>query len=126
MIYELSITSGFNAAHKLRSYKGKKEDLHGHNWSVEARISAGEPDDEGMVMDFALARECVDRVLDELDHKNLNDIPYFAAKNPTAERIARMIYENLEKVLAPHGAEVCRITLWETPESAVIYREPSR
>ena len=126
MTYELSIRSEFSAAHRLRSCKGKRENVHGHNWAVEARIWAGEPDDYGMVMDFVLARECLDKVLDELDHKNINDVLYFTEKNPTAEYIARFIYEKLERLVAPHGAEVHRITLWETPQCAIIYSKAGK
>ena len=126
MIYELSIRSEFSAVHWLRLYKGKRENVHGHNWTIEARIRAGEPDDYGMLMDFVLARECLDKVLDELDHKNINDIPYFSDRNPTTELIARYIYDELERLVAPHGAEVYRITLWETPQCAVIYGKSER
>ena len=74
-----------------------------------------------MLMDFVLARECLNEVLDELDHKNINEISYFADRNPTTELIARFIYDKLERLVALHGAEVRRITLWETPQCAVIY-----
>jgi len=124
MIYELAIRSEFSAAHWLRSYKGIDENIHGHNWAVEALIGADEPDEEGMVMDFVLARECLDEVLNELDHRNLNDLPYFIKINPTAEHVARFIYDSLEKLFSLHGAEVKKITLWETPQCAVVYRKP--
>ncbi len=122
MMYEICMRSGFSAAHRLWSYKGKTESLHGHNWAVEARITAEKLDGEGMVMDFVQAKECLDEVLDELDHRNLNDLPLFAEMNPTAEAIAKFIFEALEKRVSAHGAIVTSITLWETPECAAIYR----
>jgi 6-pyruvoyltetrahydropterin/6-carboxytetrahydropterin synthase len=124
MRYEVIIKSDFSAAHRVQLHKAGKESLHGHNWLVEANITSPTLDENGMVIDFIHAREHLKAVLAELDHRNLNESPILSGDNPTAERIARFIYENLEKYITAHGAELRSITVWETRNCAAIYKNP--
>ena len=122
MEYELVVKSQFSAAHRLRSYKGEEEGLHGHNWAVEARITAEGLDGEGLLLDFADAQKCLSMVLDEFDHKNINELPQFAEQNPTTELMVKCIHDKLRGLLGRHGAELVSVTLWETPVCGVTYR----
>ena len=121
MGYELVIRSGFSAAHYLRSYKGRRESVHGHNWLVEARITADELDGESMLVDFADAKGVLDGILDEFDHANINDLPQFSEANPTAELIARYIYEELERRLGHLGARPVSVGVFETADCGIVY-----
>ena len=88
-MYSLKVESSFSSAHNLRAYKGKCEELHGHNWKVEAAAESRDLDKIGMVMDFKLIKDELNRILDRFDHKYLNKLKPFDKINPTSENIAR-------------------------------------
>lgn len=113
-MYEVKITSEFSGAHNLRHYKGKCENLHGHNWKVELAIEAARLDKLGMATDFKDLKRELKKVLDSLDHKYLNKLPFFKDINPTSENIAKFIHDKLDLKSA-------KITVWETPTSAASY-----
>ena len=79
-MYELTVISRFAAAHQLRKYKGKCENLHGHNWKVHVTVTARELNEIGLGIDFKEIKEALQHVLDELDHCFLNDLPMFETK----------------------------------------------
>ena len=90
-MFEVMVLGEFSSAHNLRGYKGKCEDLHGHNWKVELIAQNNALDATGMVVDFRELKAKLNNVLEELDHKYLNDIDYFKKVNPTSENIAKYI-----------------------------------
>lgn len=118
-MYKIKVQSGFESAHNLRGYKGKCEELHGHNWRVEAKVSAEKVDESGMVIDFADLKKLLSETTAELDHKYLNDIDYFKDVNPTSENIAKYIYETLSKKKPDLNLE--EVTVWETDTSSATY-----
>jgi len=118
-MYSLKVEAGFSSAHNLRAYKGKCEDLHGHNWKVEAVIRGEKLDSIGMVMDFKDFKMHLNALLEELDHKYLNDLEPFKKINPTSENLARYIYERLKKNIP----DLSVITVWENNTSAATYEE---
>jgi len=94
----------FDSAHFLPDYRGKCEKMHGHTYRLEVVIE-GKVGEGGMVMDFCRLTEVVGAdVLEELDHRNLNEL----MDNPTAERIVEWIWKRLQKRLPLHS-----IRLWE-------------
>jgi len=133
-MYSLKVQGTFSSAHNLRGYKGKCEDLHGHNWLVEIVIKSRQLDDIGMVLDFKFIKKKLNACLEELDHKYLNKIPYFSAKgaclsvrqgsasggkkiNPTSENIAEYIYKELK----PRISLLASVTVWENSTSSASY-----
>jgi 6-pyruvoyltetrahydropterin/6-carboxytetrahydropterin synthase len=118
-MYSLKVESYFSSAHNLRGYKGKCEKLHGHNWKVEAEVVKNQLDKLGMVFDFKYLKSELNKILEKLDHRYLNDIPYFKKVNPTSENIASYIYRNLKRVVA----EIQSVTVWESDNSCACYRE---
>jgi 6-pyruvoyltetrahydropterin/6-carboxytetrahydropterin synthase len=116
-MYTIKIEENFSSAHNLRGYKGKCEALHGHNWRVEAVVSKDKLDKIGMVLDFKHLKIKLNKVLEKLDHKYLNNIPYFKKTNPTSENIAEYIYERL-RFQVP-GLKM--ITVWESDNSSASY-----
>jgi len=121
-MFEVSVTAGFAAAHTLRFYKGKCERLHGHNWKVEVTLQGGELDKIGVVYDFTELKKVLNGVIEELDHRNLNDVTGFKNINPTSENIARYIYMRMKHDLAGTSAKLLKVKVWESDTSAAAYR----
>ncbi|MFA5275311.1 MAG: 6-carboxytetrahydropterin synthase QueD [Candidatus Omnitrophota bacterium] len=119
MIYSIKVEQVFSAAHNLREYKGKCEDLHGHNWKIEATAAKDKLDKAGMLLDFKYLKSELNEVLAELDHTYLNELSYFKEVNPTSENIAKYIYDRLK----PKVLELRSITVWENGTSCATYGE---
>ena len=118
-MYSIKVESHFSAAHNLREYKGKCEELHGHNWKVEAAVAAEKLDKTGMVMDFTYIKAELEKIMETLDHKYINNIPYFKEVNPTSENIAKYIHDNLKAALPG----LISVTVWESERSSATYEE---
>ncbi|MFH0844246.1 MAG: 6-carboxytetrahydropterin synthase QueD [Pseudomonadota bacterium] len=123
-MYELKVTSQFAAAHQLREFHGKCESLHGHNWKVDVYVTGEKLGKNGMLVDFALIKEATRAVLEELDHRFLNELEYFKIANPSSENIARHIYKSLEGRLNDGHIRVARVTAWESDTACATYMEP--
>ncbi len=116
-MFKIKILDEFNAAHNLRGYRGRCEQLHGHNWKVEVIISGDRLNRVGLLMDFRKLRSRLKKVLKKLDHKYLNNIAYFRKRNPTSENIARYIFENLKSQVT--NLEL--VVVWESDDSSASY-----
>ena len=104
-MYEVRVTADFAAAHFLRDYNGKCENLHGHNYKVYAHVRGELLNEGGMLLDFTKLKGALRKVIGQLDHTNLNDMKYFN-QNPSAERIATYIYENIVELLKQEGEDI--------------------
>jgi 6-pyruvoyltetrahydropterin/6-carboxytetrahydropterin synthase len=122
-MYEIKIESSFSGAHRLRGYDGECEGLHGHNWKVEVFVSSSKLGEDGMVLDFRKLKETTQAVLETLDHKYLNEIPYFAEINPSSENIAKYIFDRIKERLEGAQAKLTRVTAWESGNACASYRE---
>ena len=120
-MYELTVESAFSAAHRLREYRGKCENLHGHNWRVEVTIASKQLDNRGMVIDFRKIKEKLGTVLDKLDHTYLNELSEFKKINPTSENIASYIYSRLKKLITGEKITVKKVSVWETEDTSATY-----
>lgn len=118
-MYSIKIESYFSAAHYLRGYRGKCEELHGHNWKVEVTLEAKKPDKTGMVLDFKDLKAGLNQALEKLDHKCLNNLAYFKKVNPTSENIAQYIYNELKSEIS----RLKLVTVWENHNSCASYYE---
>ncbi len=120
-MYTVKVISQFSGAHSLRGYRGKCEELHGHNWRVEVASCAEELDGMGMVVDFKELKGALNGILADLDHKHLNEIEYFTKVNPTSENIARYIHERISA--GRPELNVKEVTVWETDSALATYFE---
>jgi 6-pyruvoyltetrahydropterin/6-carboxytetrahydropterin synthase len=118
-MYSIKVEEYFSSAHNLRGYKGKCEELHGHNWKIEACIKSKKTDKAGMVEDFSCVKSALRRVLEGLDHKYLNSLPYFKKVNPTSENIAKYIFTKLNQEFP----QLSSVTVWESHNSSATYYE---
>jgi 6-pyruvoyltetrahydropterin/6-carboxytetrahydropterin synthase len=123
-MYEVSVDETFAAAHNLRNYRGKCENLHGHNYKVRITLAGQELDSTGLLYDFVQLKKAIQDVIRSLDHTYLNERPPFDVLNPSAENIARYIYDETARQLprAANGAGIASITVWESDVTAATYR----
>lgn len=122
-MYRLTIKTGFAAAHNLINYQGDCENLHGHNWKVEVTITAHELDHAGLAIDFKVLKRETNALLDELDHKYVNQHPFFAEISPSSENIARYLYQEMGKRLNNNNIAVEKIGVWESDNACAEYYE---
>jgi 6-pyruvoyltetrahydropterin/6-carboxytetrahydropterin synthase len=120
-MYEIKIIRFFSAAHFLQDYHGKCEALHGHNWKVEVLVRRDGLGEGNMALDFSRLKRLTDTVLETLDHKNLNELPFFRDQNPSSEAIARYIFESLETALSDEPVTVHRVNAWESRDACAGY-----
>ena len=127
-MFELTVKSEFEAAHQINGYKGKCQRLHGHNWSVEAVVIGKELDELGMLAgradEISGLRQSIPHrglVLDELDHRYLNELAMFKTKNPTAENLAQYVFDKLSESEIFSNSKLKAIKVYESPKSCVTY-----
>ena len=122
-MYRLKILSGFDAAHQLRGYKGKCENLHGHNWKVEVNVLSESLNEIGIAIDFKELKRITEEVLYLLDHSFLNQVPPFDKINPSSENIARWLYYALKEKIKSYPVTLESVTVWESDYAAATYFE---
>ena len=120
-MYEITVTSHFSAAHRLRYLHGKCEELHGHNWKVEVPVASNRLSKEGVVVDFGILKLKVGKVLKHLDHTYLNDLPYFSGIEPSSENISKYIFNKLKPELKGYHVTLKKVTAWESETSCATY-----
>jgi len=99
VLFTVSVESQFWATHGLTLPDGSREAAHGHNWNVIAEVSGERLNSMGLVMDFRQLREMIAEIVAELRDTPLEQVGYFRRNNPSAENVARYIYEKLETKL---------------------------
>lgn len=121
MAYEVTVIKEFAAAHKLVAYPGNCSQVHGHTWKVELVVVGDKLDDIGMLIDFRQVKRILDNIITEYDHTYLNDIPPFDTINPTAENIAKIIYDRASIMLGNYKVKLVKV--WESPNAYITYGE---
>ncbi|MCL1815191.1 MAG: 6-carboxytetrahydropterin synthase QueD [Treponema sp.] len=120
-MYTVRVESEFAAAHFLSHYRGKCEQLHGHNYRVRLWAKGSVLNEGGMLVDFALLKDALRKICKTLDHTNLNDNAVFAG-DPSAERIARHIFDEVFRLLTPEIAGLLSaVDVFETHGSMARY-----
>jgi 6-pyruvoyltetrahydropterin/6-carboxytetrahydropterin synthase len=123
-MFEVAVEQSFASAHALRNYKGRCENVHGHNWKVRIVIEGEKLDQTGMLVDFLDVKSLLGEILDRIDHQFLNEIPPFDVVNPSAENIAEYFYQQLNGKLAetPVPVRIREVKIWETEIQSATYR----
>ena len=121
-MYEVTIRKSFSAAHILKEIGGKCEEMHGHNFIVEVTVAGPSLNSEDLLIDFRVLKGWTNEVLEEMDHKYLNDVECFKGMNPSSEQIARYIYNRLAEKAASLKLTLAQITVWESENARVSYR----
>ena len=122
-MFEVTVEETFAAGHALRNYRGKCENVHGHNYRCQVTLAGAELDAIGLLVDFVEVKKVVHAVLDRLDHQWLNEFPPFDVLNPSAENMAKYIYDEISAGLKEQkGVRVGAVRLWETDTASATYR----
>jgi 6-pyruvoyltetrahydropterin/6-carboxytetrahydropterin synthase len=122
-MYEVSVEQSFAAGHALRNYKGKCENVHGHNFKVRVVIEGEKLDETGLLVDFLDVKAAMQAIIARLDHVFLNDVAPFDVKNPSAENIAEYFYLELTRTLkASVPVRIREVSVWETDIQSATYR----
>jgi 6-pyruvoyltetrahydropterin/6-carboxytetrahydropterin synthase len=125
-MFEVSVEDTFAAGHALRGYRGKCENLHGHNYKVSVTLRGENLDSLGLLYDFKDLKAVANEVIDRLDHQYLNDLEPFRQINPSAENMAKYFYDEIKARLlqATDGrVQVKHVKLWETDTTTATYFE---
>jgi len=125
-MFEVSVEETFAAGHALRNYKGKCENVHGHNYRIRVTMEGDRLNSIGLLIDFIELKRVMRKTIEYLDHKFINDVPPFDVENPSAENIAKFFYEEIEAGMKLQEAEnepkLAEVRVWETDTSIASYR----
>lgn len=124
-MFELEVKCTFDAAHRVEGYPGKCDRLHGHTWTVAAKVQGRQLDELGMLVDFKVLNQTLKDVAAGLDHQWLNELPAFAGVNPTAENIAQYVYRAMaeSEIIQKGNVRLAEVLVWESAHSVVRYFE---
>jgi 6-pyruvoyltetrahydropterin/6-carboxytetrahydropterin synthase len=120
--FEVMIERNFSSAHQLRGYKGKCENLHGHNYRIEIFARGNELDNIGLLVDFVELKAAADEVVQYLDHRNINELDPFVELQPSAENLAKYILERVAAKVDDERVQIYKVRCFETPTSVATYR----
>jgi 6-pyruvoyltetrahydropterin/6-carboxytetrahydropterin synthase len=115
-MYTVSVQAHYDAAHFLKNYEGKCERLHGHRYLVEVAVQSPTLNEAGIAFDFVELKRHLRALAEDLDHRNLNELPQFEGLETSAENQARYFFEQLERLLPEElGRGLLYARVWETP-----------
>jgi 6-pyruvoyltetrahydropterin/6-carboxytetrahydropterin synthase len=120
-MFTLFVRETFAAAHRLELYHGKCEALHGHNFRVEALVEGEKIGKEGMLLDFAILKGHLRQILADLDHRYINEIPFFEERASSSEYLALYIYDRLKEMLHEGDVAVKEVRVWESDHAYAAY-----
>ena len=122
-MFEVCVEETFAAGHALRGYKGKCENVHGHNYKVRVTLEGADLDSIGLLYDFTHLKRVIRNITNIVDHKFLNDMAPFDVINPSAENLAKYFYDETTRQMnaLPDGARIASITIWETDTTSATY-----
>ena len=122
-MFQVSVEESFSSGHALRGYKGKCENVHGHNYRVQVTLEGPQLDAIGLLVDFTQVKQVVREIVKRLDHQFINDLEPFTEVNPSAENMAKYFYEQVAGKLTgmPAGAGVKDVVIWETDTAMARY-----
>lgn len=125
-MYELTVEQEFEAAHKLPAAGGACEELHGHTYKAAITVEADALDETGVALDFRTLKSILSDVIRPLDHSFLNEVPPFDRLPPSAENIARYVFEGARDRLAQAapGVSLQSATVWESDTTSASYTAP--
>jgi 6-pyruvoyltetrahydropterin/6-carboxytetrahydropterin synthase len=122
-MFQVSVDETFSSGHALRGYKGKCENVHGHNYKVRVTLVGPHLDSIGLLYDFTHLKRVIREIVGGVDHRFLNDLAPFDVINPSAENVAKYFFEETTRQMdaLPNGARIQSVTIWETDTTSATY-----
>jgi 6-pyruvoyltetrahydropterin/6-carboxytetrahydropterin synthase len=120
-MYELKVVTRFAAAHRLAMVGAKCENMHGHNWTIEAHVTGERLDSAGVLIDFGVIKSRLREIIARLDHQFLNELEMFTNSQPTSERIATYVALELKKTVATSDLRISRVSAWESEDACATW-----
>lgn len=122
-MFTLCVKDTFSAAHRIEDYNGKCEELHGHNFLVEVLFTGDSLGRGGMLVDFKILKNYLKNILDTLDHKYINEIPFFRERASSSEYLAVYIFNELKKLIKEKEVTMKEVRVWESEKTYAAYYE---
>jgi 6-pyruvoyltetrahydropterin/6-carboxytetrahydropterin synthase len=122
MMFTISVERHFQASHQLILPDGSLEPVHKHDWVVTANVSSERVNNMGVVMNFQKLQAMIDKIIAGFNDSKLESISYFQQNNPSAENVAKYIYEKL-RVELPEGVKLRNIRVVEEPGCSAKFHE---
>jgi 6-pyruvoyltetrahydropterin/6-carboxytetrahydropterin synthase len=122
-MFTLYVKDTFSAAHNIKDYNGKCEALHGHNFLVEALFAGEHLGKGGMLVDFKILKNHLKRILGTLDHKYINEIPFFMERSGSSEYLSMYIFNELKTMLKKKDITLKEVRVWESEKTYAAYSE---
>ena len=122
-MFQVTVDETFSSGHALRGYKGKCENVHGHNYKVRVTLEGPQLDSIGLLYDFTHLKRVIREIVGGVDHKFLNDLAPFDVINPSAENLAKYFYDETARQMnaMPEAARITSVTIWETDTTSATY-----
>ena len=131
-MFQVWVEESFSAGHALRGYRGKCENVHGHNYKVRVALEGSALNSIGLLCDFKDLKDAIHTTIRKLDHQFLNDLPPFTELNPSAENLAKYFHDEVSRLIAQQTgprdgnppSALCRVqhvTVWETDNTTATY-----
>src|ERR1700683_1967611 len=122
-MFQVSVEETFSAGHALRGYRGKCENVHGHNYRVGVKLEGPQLDSIGLLCGFTEVKVAFREIIGRLAHQFINDLEPFRTVNPSAENLAKYFYDEMQRGLKnlPPGARITDAIVWETDTSQAKY-----
>ncbi|MBI5442476.1 MAG: 6-carboxytetrahydropterin synthase [Deltaproteobacteria bacterium] len=123
MPFTIRCHATFEAAHHLRDYVDGPEPVHGHSWKIEVALGTDALGAYGLSVDFVPTEMLVRELAARLHDRDINSVPPFDVKNPTAENVALWVAEEIRTSgRLPKDARIEEVTVWEGPRNSVTWR----
>ena len=123
MPFTVRCRATFEAAHHLVDYVGGPEPAHGHSWTVEVALATEALGAYDLSVDFVPTEALVKSLAGRLDNRDLNTVPPFDRKNPSAENVALWIADEIRKAdVLKNGVRLEEVTVWEGTRNSVTFR----
>jgi 6-pyruvoyltetrahydropterin/6-carboxytetrahydropterin synthase len=121
-MFTIRVETRFRASHQLTLPDGSKEPIHHHDWLVTADVASEKLDKMGVVMSFQKLKAMMDAAVGDFDNAAIESVGYFEQNNPSAENVARYIYEKLKTGL-PAGVKLQNVKVVEEPGCSAEFAE---
>jgi 6-pyruvoyltetrahydropterin/6-carboxytetrahydropterin synthase len=122
-MFTLYVKDTFSAAHRIEDYNGQCEALHGHNFLVEVLFAGERLGKGGMLVDFKILKNYLKKILESLDHRYINEIPFFMERSGSSEYLSKYIFDELKKLIEEKEITLKEVRVWESEKTYAAYCE---